>query len=233
MKDQSCVASGSARAGLLPALLLNVARADTVSLFTDRAAFTAALPGPAQTLDFDSMSAGDIIGNGNAVNGITFTYDVLAGFDVSLMVVSDIYETSSAPNFLGTDDGYVLQGGDAFDLSFVAPINAIGLSFITNDDMLDGDIILTVGENSAYLLGAAVQSTLADGSKVFFLGIIDTASAFLSASITSRNGGEFLYNVDDITRSAVAVPAPSSCVLLLSLSVAGIAVATRRRRRVA
>ena len=41
----------------------------TLITYTDQAAFMAALPGPASTLDFDSVAAGTLIPSGNAAGG--------------------------------------------------------------------------------------------------------------------------------------------------------------------
>ena len=169
--------------------------------FTDQASFLAALPGPSSTLDFDSIAAGTTIGNGDTLDGITFNYN----FGGVQMKVSDAYETTSSPNFLGTTDADILQDGDDFDLSF-GPVNAIGMLFITADTMFDNDITLSAGGTSAGLSVADAGSDLGDGGIPFFLGIIDDTNTFTAASITTIGGGFFLYNVDDITTAVVPLP---------------------------
>jgi hypothetical protein len=179
--------------------------------FTSRAAFEAALPSAPINLGFDSLAAGTIIPNGGTVGELTFHYDVLAGFGVNMMV-SDVYETTSPPNFLGTDDGDVFQDGDDFEMSFDRR-HAIGLSLISADPLIDDDFRLTAGGLTVGLDASAVQQTLSDGGQVFFLGIIDTtpvSSALLETSHTP--GTYFFYNVDDITATA-AVPEPSSLAI--------------------
>ncbi len=54
--------------------------------YTDSAAFLAALPGPATTVDFDSLASGTLIPSGGSVDGITFSYD----FGGVQMAVTDI-----------------------------------------------------------------------------------------------------------------------------------------------
>ena len=54
--------------------------------YSDYDAFMADLPGPATTLDFDSLADGTIIADGDTVDGITFDYPVLAGYGVSMMI---------------------------------------------------------------------------------------------------------------------------------------------------
>lgn len=177
--------------------------------FTDQASFLAALPGPSNTLDFDSLSAGTTIANGETVEGITFNYN----FGGVQMKVSNTYDTTSSPNFLGTTDADILQDGDDFDLSF-GPVNAIGMYFITADEMFDDDITLSAGGTSIGLSVADAGTDVGDGGIPFFLGIIDDTNTFTTASITTIGGGFFLYNVDDITTSVV--PLPGALWLFLS-----------------
>ena len=193
--------------------------------YTDSTAFFSDLSSAGltpSTLNFDSLSAGDTIASGATKGGITFTYD----FGGVQMMVSDIYDTTSAPNFLGTDDGDVLQDGDYFDLAF-APSHAIGMFFITADPMFDGDITLTAGGTAAKLSVADAGADVGDGGIPYFLGIIDDASAFTGASITTIGGGYFLYNVDDITTATASVPEPGT-LLLFTAGLAGLLTLRRR-----
>jgi hypothetical protein len=169
--------------------------------FSDQAGFFAALPGPATTLDFDGLPAGTTIGAESATGGIKFSYD----FNGLSMKVTHLYATTSAPNFLGTGDAGMLHDGDNFRISF-APASAIGLFFITADPLVDGDITVAAGGATAVLKSADVQETLPDGSKVYFLGVIDAEKSMSQAEIEALPGGFFLYNVDDI----VMVPADQS-----------------------
>lgn len=198
--------------------------------YTDRASFIAALPGAALTFDFDSLSPGDFIADGSMVGGITFNYD----FGGVSMMVSNVYDTTSSPNFLGTDDADVFLDGDDFRMSF-APASAIGLSFITADTMFDNDILLTVGGNSVGLLESAIQATLGDGGNVYFLGLISDSASFTSATVSSYGGSGgpyFTFNVDDIT-TAEAVPEPGSVALFALLgSCAGLYGWRRKRQAV-
>jgi hypothetical protein len=182
--------------------------------YTDQSNFMAALTGTSITLDFDSLATPTIINSGDTIGGITFAYN-FSGTD---MVVTDgnqfggggPYNTTSGSNFLGTDDADIFQDDDDFALSFGAA-NAIGMYFITAEEpgtsIFDDDIQLTAGSATALLDVDDLQLTLGDGALVFFLGLIDTTGTFNSASITSPNSsGAFLYNIDDITTSAIPLP---------------------------
>lgn len=172
-----------------------------VTAYSGFAEFTAALPAEPTILDFDLMPAGMTIEDSGSAGGITFAYD----FDGPTMKITHLYSTTSAPNFLGTGDGGMFHDGDDFTLSF-SPGTAIGLFFISADPLLDGDISVTAGGMIAKLVTQDVHATLADGSRVYFLGIIDDQAAFTSASIEALAGGFFLYNVDDI----ITAPVPES-----------------------
>ncbi len=171
--------------------------------YSGLAEFNAALSGEPKILDFDHLPAGMTIEDSGSTGGITFEYD----FDGLPMKVAHLYATTSAPNFLGTGDGGMFHDGDDFTLLF-PPGSAIGLFFISADPLLDGDISVTAGRVTARLVAQDVHATLSDGSRVYFLGIIDDQQALTSASVEALAGGFFLYNVDDIitvpVRGAVA-----------------------------
>jgi hypothetical protein len=197
--------------------------------YTSKADFLAALPGTATTLNFESQTAGDLIASGDTIGGITFTYD----FGGVSMMVSDVFDTTSPDNFLGTNDADVFQGIDEFDMAF-APSAAIGLSLISadviNTDLFDDDIVLTVGSASIELDVSEIQQALGDGGNVFFLGLIDDSGTFTSASVTTSGFDSFLYNVDDIV-TADAIPEPGSLALFALLGVCAGAYGWRRKRK--
>ncbi len=178
-------------------LALSVVRAEPVT-FSGLAEFTAALPTEPTVLDFDRMPAGMTIEDSGSAGSITFKYD----FDGLTMKVAHLYATTSAPNFLGTGDGGMFHDGDDFTLTF-PPASAIGLFFISADPLLDGDISVTAGSVTASLVAKDIHATLSDGSRVYFLGIVDDQQALTSASVEALAGGFFLYNVDDIITAPV------------------------------
>jgi len=166
--------------------------------FADEAAFMAALPTLPQVLDFDHMAAGTTIDDAATAGGITFSYD----FEGLAMKVAHLYATTSSPNFLGTVDGGMFHDGDDFTLTF-EPGNGIGLFFISADPLVDGDIKVTAGGVTASLIALQVQETLPDGSRVYFLGVVDTEAPITQARVEALPGGFFLYNVDDIMTAPV------------------------------
>jgi hypothetical protein len=170
-------------------------------VYSDRSEFTAALPQSPSVLDFDQMAAGTTIADAATEGGITFSYD----FEGLAMKVAHLYATTSAPNFLGTGDGGMFHDGDDFTLSF-APGSAIGLFFISADPLVSGDIKVTAGGATASLDAARVQSTLPDGSRVYFLGVVDTSAPITQARVEALAGGFFLYNVDDIMTAPLGAP---------------------------
>jgi hypothetical protein len=202
--------------------------------YTDQAAFMAALPGTATTLDFESVTAPFIINSGDTLDGITFNYNFGPGQQVDMQVSSSTetgYATTSGTNFLGTTDADIFLDGDDFTMDFAAA-SAIGLYIITaetpNFTLFDDDIQLTAGGGKALLDVDAVQSTLSDDSLVYFIGLINTTGNFTTASLLTHNSSEgFLYNIDDITTSAVPLP---GAFWLFGSGLAGL-IAVRRRRK--
>ena len=201
--------------------------------FTNRVAFDtalAALPGAAtSTLNFDSLAANTLIASGTGTGGITFNYN-LGG--VSLQVTSGATTTSPA-NFLGTNDAGLLQQGDNFQMGFGAA-NAIGLYVMSLDTLFDDDFRLAVGGTYVSLLTTDLQQTLSDGTKVYFLGLVDAAQAFTSASVrTDQNGtGQFLWNTDDIVTASIGprtVPEPGTLALLGASLAALLATSMRNK----
>lgn len=169
----------------------------------------------ATVLNFDELATGFVIASGDSVGGITFTYD-FGG--VNLAVGSDLV-TTSAPNFLGTTDLGLLQAGDHFTLTFSAPMNQVGMYFISSDEIMADDIgLLTNTGVSVSLTSADIVNARPLGldSKAYLLAL-NSPTAFSAVSVTfpSECTGCFLYNVDDIS-FAGAVPEAGSLWLLVA-----------------
>lgn len=196
MITERCLSAGVC--AFLMATFGGVLSAEPVA-YVDQVAFTAALPGMSRILDFDRIPAGTTIADAATAEGITFSYD----FDGLAMKVAHLYATTSAPNFLGTGDGGMFHDGDNFMLKF-APGSAVGLFFISADPLIDGDITVIANGVTATLVADQVQETLPDGSRVYFLGVVDAETPFSEARVEALAGGFFLYNVDDIITAPVA-----------------------------
>lgn len=196
-------------------LLFSVNSYATPIVFTNSAAFNAAISSyTTATLDFEGSTALDLIANGGMLGGITFNYTSLYNLGIS-MQIHNTYSATSGTNYLGTDTGGAFLGGDAFSLSF-APVNAFGLFFLSGSELLDGDISLTVG-STITSLSSVFDAQLTDGSYVYFLGLLDDTNAFGSVNVVSLSGGNFEFNVDDITTTSTAYQVPTPPVLWLLL----------------
>ncbi len=165
----------------------------------------ASLDGATAVVDFDSFTSGSVIPSGVSEQGLTFLYD-FGGVQIVVHQVTDpsTVDTTSPPNYAGSGDASFLQDGDDFDLLFEAPVNAIGITITTADDMLPDDVVLTAGGIGIGLDPVAVQSTLDDGATEFFLGIVDDTRSFSTAGLHTVGGGFFLYAIDDLRTAAAA-----------------------------
>lgn len=206
--------------------------------YTNSSTFMNDATGTVSTVDFESGSAGDQIGDGDSFGGVTFNYSSLSlGTTLEL---TDFFETTSGVNSLGTDDVddfYQLSDGDSITFTFGSPLAGFGLYLIgVADDQFDGDFTLSFGGTDSIFDVDAVEFTFGDGGTAWFLGVLfNDNSTFSSATLTADSGigpGAFFFTIDDlqlVAPSSSAVPEPTSLALLLTGS--GGAFSLRRRLR--
>ena len=195
------------------ALLFTGTSYGAVTAYTEYGDFIDNLPGTANVLDFYEME-GDVIYDGDTVDGITFSYPLLVENGITMMV-NDYNELGIKDDYNQLDTYYdEFMNGDGFSLSF-ASSNAIGMYFITGDTPASGDFSIKANGVSAYLdiLSSSIDI---DGYVGFFVGLIDDESTFTSAEIASNYYATsgFYYTVDDIITTTSEVPVPSTLLLL-------------------
>lgn len=191
---------------LLAYLLLFTATATqaATTYYSSQAAFLSALGTvDSTTYNFDSMAATDIIASGDILAGATFSYD-LGGVQI---MVDDIYDTTSPFNYLGTDDGSgAFFSGDSFTITFDQTMRAIGMYVVSADLILADDFTIATSSGLSVGNSAIADVALLDGD-AYFIGLIaDVGLGFNSITLSSFDAN-YLFNVDDITVSAVPVPA--------------------------
>src|SRR4029077_8113157 len=140
--------------------------------------------------------ANTVIPQGGTADGITFNYSVVGG--TGNLTVSDMFFTTSSPNYLGSDDPTTnaFFPGDSITMSFASPINALGMYIILS---LSGtppadDFTLSAGAATASS-SAVIQQVLGDGGQVLFLGLTDT-TGFSSATISLNGSAGEIWNLD-------------------------------------
>jgi hypothetical protein len=172
--------------------------------------------------DFDSATPGEIVDNGDVVDGITFSGITLTG-GVSMMVTDlNGSELTSPQVGIGTNspsgaNDNQFQNPDSFVLSF-PDSNVFGVWFITTQDtadIFDGDFSVTVSGESQDSAAGAFTPTSGDAN-AWFIGFIDADSPFRSATISSydEGTGNFFFRIDDVYTGASTVSAANSLTLL-------------------
>ncbi len=190
----------------VPVLIMSssLVNAASVSYFTE-ADFLAALSGyDSFTHDFDAMTSGSLITDGSTIDGATFSYD----FGGPSIMVDNYFTTTSADNYLGTNDGSgAFYGGDSLTLTFDHGMRAIGMYVISADIIMADDFTITTSAGQTVSNVTTADVSLIDGD-AFFIGLIedDASLAFNSISFSSMSG-DYLFNIDDVTVSAIPVPA--------------------------
>ena len=207
--------------------------------YTDPAAFQAAIAGRTTSeINFDTAAAGTTIADGGVFGGVTFDYTWASGESLR---VNDEFDTNSGSNYLGATSGGgavdLLADDNNFTMTPGTQSSAVGLFVIAPIEPLDDDFVLS---SSTAMSGAASVSlvtpelqTLADGSFVYFLGLVADDNEVLDPVNLDADAFAFGtdYRVDGIVfaeSNITAVPEPTS---LLLAGGCMLLIGVRRRRQ--
>lgn len=210
-------------------LFFNLSSVQAASVYTSQADYLSALSSVVTTTyDFDSISAGTVIGNNTSItsDGVdaTFNYNIIDGGIAYTMQVQDQFDATSGENYLGLTAGgsnASFVGGDEFTINFSETIYAAGLYLLSGSTILADDFTLSTNSGQSVNNIATADAMLADGSMAYYIGLIenDTNLGFNSITLSSAAFG-FSFDVDDITISSLtpfptvnAVPLPAAAWL--------------------
>ena len=216
----------------LIAVILAVPMFASTVTYTTQSSFAAATTS-LTTENFDSAAVGEVTG---PIDGLTFTGNLAGG---GSLFVTNLFDTTSSPNYLGTDPaiGGAFGAGDKFTVTLPASSTAIGLYLLIGGSLNAGDFTLSTSSGNA-LNSDTPDAILGDGTEAYFLGLTSD-TAFTSATISlTTPGGEFdgpVWNADDISygsaNSNVTPPPPVPEPASLLLVGTGLAAMIRRLKR--
>ena len=215
-------------------LLVNGSANSTLSSYTSKAAFDAAIAGMSvvQTVDFDSVPSGTTFPTGSGTGGLTFSYSIAGP---STLMVSSTFGTTSGSNYLGLDNpDTAFYLGDSFTIVFDHAVLAVGLYLIAGSDAQAGDMQLSVVAGSVF--NSAIADALVSDGQAFYLGLVesDPGLGFTSATVSGTfiQDAFLAFTADDITSASnerTPVPEPGTWGLML-IGLAALSVRARRRR---
>ena len=218
---------------MLGLLLVSLPVFATTTTYTTQASFVGATSS-LTTENFDGVTTPHTITSGDgtttgAFGALVFTANIANSGN---LIVSSGFDTTSGSNYLGTDIGGTFASQDNFTVYLPFPSDAIGMYLLIGGPLSAGDFTLSAAGGTA-LSSATPETTLADGTVVYYLGLTST-SAFGSATLQvttpgGPNDGPY-WNIDDLSyekAKSSTVPEPSSILLL----GAGLAAVVRRVKK--
>lgn len=226
------------RASLTALLICSHAKAGLI-VFTDETLFNAAAGGTT-LIDFDSFTTGDVLsGNEFSMQGLSISsidgHDLnIVTFDPSAPHVVNPDSFGSVPNAL-TSSIFYSAGTPTFDdgrsdsmlFEFSGHVSAAGLYVGQND--VNGTELRILDRAGSELGMFTVPSTFQGGQDGTFFGVLsDNELIGAIETVEPANDADAIF-YDNIRFNSVAVPEPSSWLILL-LAVAIIVVQSRHRR---
>ena len=203
------------------ALIAMAEPASAGTIFTDRAAFQAAITN-ASTTTFNDIASDIAVGSGNTVSGYTFT----GATSSQSLIDAPPFQYNPVNGVDGTTYFNLggLGNGEIFSIGLGSAFGAFG--FDTHNYDIDG-------ERSEIFIGSQSLGFTPQGrGGVGFLGFIGgTGETFSTVMIVGRGGGVF-NGFDNFTTGSVilaAVPEPASWVMML-FGFGAIGSAIRRRK---
>lgn len=194
--------------------------------FTRSADFFAAIGStPSFTETYEGVPLGTILPTGTTLNGITYGFPT----DVSGLVANNfsaLGTRSLEADRAGTTTDFFLPG-ESISLSFSGPVFGLGVFFNAFANPPDSLFAIATSVGTATTGGPITNR---DIGTFYFAGILSD-TPFTTGSIGSSLGG-VTYTVDNLTivQGPVAIPEPSSFVLLTVAAVGLLAPRLRRRR---
>lgn len=187
------------------------------TVYTDRAAFLAAISNPATTT-FNTITGDISVGGGETVEGYTFTGQT----QVDSLIDAPVFEYNPVNGVDGTTYFSLggLGNGSVFTVGLGGNFTAFGFDTHNYD--------ATNERSEIFIGGLSLGLTPQLRGQTGFLGFVSSGSSFSSVSIVGR-GSDVFNGFDNFTvGAAAAVPEAGSWVLLIAGF--GLVGAAMRRR---
>jgi hypothetical protein len=195
--------------------------------YTSSSAFNTATAGDTITVEnYSSGTAGQLIANGGAFDGLTYSVTGLGLFGtVNGSIITNESNSFSGLSLGGNQSGgaQYFFGGDSVTVTFAAPVIAVGAFFNVNANSGNYEV-----DSSA---GNAVTGSASFDTSTFVFGGITSSTPFSSITLVS-DGPVGSYNVPEI-EFVTATPLPAALPLFAGgLGLFGF-ISGRKKRKAA